>query len=81
MPRPNYQGFSKGSRLAVPHPMVSNAQSQPAHGYSELNKYERRIRSEMESMLRENNERILRAIIEQSSQSIMANREKEIFSS
>ena len=60
MPRPNYQGFSKGSRLAVPHPMVSNAQSQPAHGYSELNKYERRIKNDMKRMLRENNERMLR---------------------
>jgi len=54
--------------------MVSNVQSQPPPGYSELEKYERRIRSDMERMLRENNEIILEAIVEQFSQIAVANR-------
>jgi len=80
--KPNYQGFSNGPRQLVPTPArASNAQSQPPSNYSELNKYERRIRSDMERMLRANNERMLKATIEQFSQSTIANREKGIFPS
>jgi len=39
----------------------------------------RRIRSDMERMLKENNKRILRVITEQFSQFTMANREKGTF--
>jgi len=62
MPRPNYQGFSNGPGQPIPPVMASNAQSQPPLGYSKFDKYERRIKSDMERMLKENNERILRAI-------------------
>jgi len=41
----------------------------------------RRIKSDVKRMLKENNERIIRAITEQFSQSIMANREKGTISS
>jgi len=61
----------------VPPPsMASNALSPPPPGYSELGKYERRIRSDMERMLRENNERMLKAITEYFLQSATANRKK-----
>ena len=78
-PRPNYQGFSDRPIQPVPPPMASNVPSQPTPSYSELNKYERRIRSDMKTMLRENNERILRTIIKQFSKIAIANREKETF--
>ena len=48
MLRPNYQGFSNRPRQPVPPPMACNAQSQPPPGYSEFNKYERRIKSDIE---------------------------------
>ena len=64
-PKPNCQGFSNGPRQPVPPPMAPNTQSQPPFDYSELDKYERRIRSDMERKLRENNERMIKAITEQ----------------
>ena len=65
-PRSNYQGFSNGPRQPIPlPPLVFNAQSQASPGYSELDKHERRIRSDTERMLRENNETILKAITKQ----------------
>jgi len=81
MPRPNYQGFSNGPGQPSPPPMASNAQSQSPPGYSNLDKYERRIKSDVEKMLKENNERILRVITEQFFQSATANREKGTFPS
>ena len=81
-PRPNYQGFSNGPRQPVPPPpKASNARSQPPPGYSELDKYERRIRSDMERMLTENNKRMLKLITKQFSQTAIANREKGTFPS
>jgi len=59
--------------------MASNTQSQPPPGYSEFDKYEWRIKSDMERMLKENNKRIIRAITEQFFQFAMANREKGTF--
>jgi len=54
--------LSNGPRQPVPPPIAFNAQSQPPLGYSELEKYKRKIRSEMERMLRENNDKILKVI-------------------
>ena len=53
-PRPNYQGFSNGPRQPVlpPH-RASNKQSQPPLGFGELDKYERRTRSDVDRLLRE----------------------------
>jgi len=61
MLRPGYQGIPNAPRQPVhPPPIAPIAQSQPTLGYSELNKYERRIKNDMKRMLRENNERMLR---------------------
>jgi len=63
--RPNYQGFSNGPRkLILIPPMTFNVQSQPPPRYIELDKYEKRIRSDMGRNLGENNERMLKAITE-----------------
>ena len=42
--------------------MAPNARSQPSYSYSELDKYETRIKSDMERILRDNNERMVRAV-------------------
>ena len=56
--------------------MAPFAYSQPPYGYSELDEYEKGIKSDMQRMLKENNERMLRAISEQFSWFVMENRKK-----
>jgi len=59
MLRPSYQGVPNAPRQPTSPPSIAPiAQSQPPPGYSELDKYESRIKSHMKRMLRESNERM-----------------------
>ena len=51
----------------------------PPLGYGELYTCDKRIKSDMERMMRENNEKMLRVIIEHFSQFAMVTREKDTF--
>ena len=62
MLRLGYQGIPIVLRQPAPPSLSPITRSQPPHGYSEVDKYERRIESEKERMMRENKEKMLRTM-------------------